>query len=218
MTKHFRRLSKHIYWLYNDDDIAANMEKADQLDSLLSKYGISDANNLEKILEKAQQSEAAEDTATIEINQELLSQYGISTEEGLKKALDNGIFGENFAHYSGSYGDCFSFVQTILERSKKNVINYLSSLSDDGYDLTDILEIAPTIYVIKKHDQEIYLMIRPSDYNQVIIYYDSEFDLLDYKTDWELWVEDGKSEPQKLTFGKILKLTGINKIPLRKVM
>lgn len=89
--------------------------------------------------------------------------------------------------------------------------------SDDGYDLSDISEIAPTIYVIKKHNQEIYLMIRPSDYNQVIIYYDSEFDLLDYKTDWELWVEDGKSKPQKLTFGKILKLTGVNKIPLRKV-
>jgi len=217
VTKYFRRLSKHIYWLYNDDDIAMNMEKADQLDSLLSKFGISDANNLEKILEKAQQSETAEDNATIEINQELLAQYGISTEEGLKRALENGIFGENFVHYSGSYGDCFSFVQMILERSKKNVINYLSSLSDDGYDLTDILEIAPTIYVIKKRNQEIYLMIRPSDYNQVIIYYDSEFDLLDYKTDWELWVEDGKSRPHKLTFGKILKLTGVNKIPLRKV-
>ena len=41
--------------------------------------------------------------------------------------------------------------------------------------------------------------------------------MLDYNKDWELWVEDGKKEPEKLTFGKILKLTGINKIPLKKV-
>jgi len=33
----------------------------------------------------------------------------------------------------------------------------------------------------------------------------------------ELWVEDGKSEPERMTFGKILKLTGVNKIPLWRI-
>ena len=213
--KYFGRLSKNIYWLYNDDDIARNMEKADQLDNRLSKYGISDASDLDKILEEANQPDNTGNVATIDINQELLAQYGISTEESLKRALEDNVFGEHFIHNPDINGNYFSFVQKILDRSKTNVISYLSE--DVDYDLTDILEIAPTIYVIKKFGQEIYLMIRPSDYDQIIIYYDSEFDVLDYTKDWELWVENGKSKPQKLTFGKILKITGVNKIPLRKV-
>ena len=33
----------------------------------------------------------------------------------------------------------------------------------------------------------------------------------------DVWVEDGREKPQQITFGKVLKLTGINRIPLRKV-
>ena len=40
-------------------------------------------------------------------------------------------------------------------------------------------------------------------------------DILDYSMDWELWVEDGKKKPQKITFGKMIKLTGLNRIPLK---
>ena len=45
-----------------------------------------------------------------------------------------------------------------------------------------------------------------------------EYDELSVKEismDWELWVEDGKSAPQKITFGKMIKLTGLNRIPLK---
>ena len=74
-----------------------------------------------------------------------------------------------------------------------------------------------TIFIIEKNKEQIYLITRPSDYSYVAIYYDSEKNVLDYNKDWELWVEDGKKEPEKITFGKMLKLTGINKIPLKKV-
>ena len=30
-----------------------------------------------------------------------------------------------------------------------------------------------------------------------------------------VYIEDGKKEPQKITFGKIIKLTGLNRIPLK---
>ena len=71
--------------------------------------------------------------------------------------------------------------------------------------------------VIKKDGKEIFLLARPSDGGEVRIYYETEKDLLDYTMDWELWVEDGKSEPQKITFGKMIKLTGLNRIPLRGI-
>lgn len=73
-------------------------------------------------------------------------------------------------------------------------------------------------YLLQKKDgREIYIIARPSDYNEVILYYDAEFETLDCDKDFELWVEDGKSDPEKLTFGKILRLTGVNRIPLRRI-
>ncbi len=74
-----------------------------------------------------------------------------------------------------------------------------------------------TIFTAKKDGREIYIIARPSDYDEVILYYDAEIDTLDYTKDFELWIEDGKTEPQKLTFGRILRLTGINRIPLRRI-
>lgn len=54
-----------------------------------------------------------------------------------------------------------------------------------------------------------------TDGGEVRIYYRTEMDILDYSMDWELWVENGKTVPQKITFGKIIKLTGLNRIPLK---
>ena len=49
------------------------------------------------------------------------------------------------------------------------------------------------------------------------MYYDAEFETLDYTKDFELWVDNGRTNPEKLTFGRILKLTGVNRIPLRRI-
>lgn len=73
------------------------------------------------------------------------------------------------------------------------------------------------LHAAAHHGKEIFLLARPSDGGEVRIYYETEKDLLDYTMDWELWVEDGKSEPQKITFGKMIKLTGLNRIPLRGI-
>ena len=114
-------------------------------------------------------------------------------------------------HDAGTY----EYLQTILERSKKNILSHLNSKEE--YDITEIRQIANTIFIIKKDGKEIFLLARPSDGGEVRIYYETEKDLLDYTMDWELWVEDGKSEPQKITFGKMIKLTGLNRIPLKGI-
>ena len=114
-------------------------------------------------------------------------------------------------HDAGTY----EYLQTILERSKNNILLHLNSKEE--YDITEMRQIANTIFIIKKDGKEIFLLARPSDGGEVRIYYETEKDLLDYTMDWELWVEDGKSEPQKITFGKMIKLTGLNRIPLRGI-
>ena len=107
------------------------------------------------------------------------------------------------------------YVKNILERAKKNIFNYLHTLTD--YDVSDPIEVTNTIFIIKKYGKEMILIMRPSDYGQVILYYGAEKDTLDFEKDYELWVEDGKEKPQQITFGKMLKLTGINRIPLKEV-
>lgn len=86
------------------------------------------------------------------------------------------------------------------------------------YDVSEPVNLTNTIFIIKKYGKEMVLITRPSDYEQVILYYGAEKDILDFEKDYELWVEDGKTAPQQITFGKMLKLTGINRIPLRKVV
>ena len=150
-----------------------------------------------------------------ESEEEMLIQYGITSDEQYQEALNMQVFKENF-HYTSSHDvSKYDYVNQILERAKNNIIDYLKMKPE--YDLTNIIEIDKTMFIIEKNNEQIYLIARPSDYRYVAIYYDSERNMLDYNKDWELWVEDGKKEPEKLTFGKILKLTGINKIPLKKV-
>lgn len=211
IRKVFALLYSNLHWFYNDEDIAANMQKVEEYDSVLSKYGVNDIQQLENILSKSKTA----DVSKIEITSELLAQWGITSEEELNKALQNNLLGENFIYTPTSDKDKFNYVQSILQRSKDNVMRYLGSLEE--YDVSKPIEIAKTVFLIRKNDEEIYVIPRPSDYDQVVIYYSSELDVLDYEKDCELWVENGKDTPIKLTFGKILKLTGVNKIPLRGI-
>lgn len=142
-------------------------------------------------------------------------QSGIFSDRGLERALENSFFAENFIHISDSNPIKFDYVQNILNRSRERILNYLKKKPD--YNLDNMIEIDKTIFLISKNNEEIYLITRPSDFGQIIIYYDTEKDVLDYEKDWEIWVENGRDEPEKVTFGKILKTTGINKIPLRKI-
>jgi len=103
-------------------------------------------------------------------------------------------------------------VQGLIHRSKENVLAYLRK--DQRYDITDWEEMAPTIIGgVRKMGQPVYIVVRPSDKGEVIIYYSSERDTLE-QPNAELWIDDGEIPPRHLTLGKILKTTGINRIPI----
>jgi hypothetical protein len=56
------------------------------------------------------------------------------------------------------------------------------------------------------------IVVRPAYDGTVIIYYQSEQDVLDYE-DHELWVETG-ADVRRITFGHILKTTEIRRFPI----
>lgn len=212
--KIFPEILENKHWLYDDKEIATNMKKAEVYDNLLEKYEISSPDILEQILKQTHNKNFLEYEKE-ELTEDLLIQSGICSEVELKNALGNAKFADYFIHKSDHTNLKFDYITQILERSKNNILKYLKT--QKGYDLNSIVELDKTIFLIKKNNEYIFILVRPSDYEQVILYYDSEKDILDYEKDWELWVENGIDQPQKITFGKMLKLTGINKIPLRKV-
>lgn len=106
----------------------------------------------------------------------------------------------------------FIYAQGLIERTKQNIIQFLNDHPD--YDCTDIEETAPTTLAgIIKNKVSIQIVVRPSDNGEVIIYYSSEKDTLDSDSS-ELWVDNGINDPHILTLGRILKSTGINRIPI----
>ena len=213
---YFKEIVDNKHWLYNDEEIAQNMKKAEKYDELLKKYNIQDSRDLERALKVFYQQSENVVVEEVEISEELMVQYGISSMEEFTKARELNIFKENFVHVSESDQSKFDFVKAILERSKNAVFAFLETMPE--YDVSEPVNLTNTIFIIKKYGKEMVLITRPSDYEQVILYYGAEKDILDFEKDYELWVEDGKTAPQQITFGKILKLTGINRIPLRKVV
>lgn len=211
IKQYFQELLDHLYWFYNDDEISESISKANDLDNVLSKFGISDIGQLEVILTQNESNVQI----TKSITDDLLCQYGISSKEELQRLIGSGILGNDFLHNIDSCPEKFQFVQQILQRALTNIQDHLRTTQ--GYDLTDSVLIHKTIFTAKKDGREIYIIARPSDYDEVILYYDAEIDTLDYTKDFELWIEDGKSKPEKLTFGRILRLTGVNRIPLRRI-
>lgn len=209
----YEELINNLHWFFNEEDIANNMTKVKDYDNVLNKYGVKDISELEKILSSTSIQIVNEDK--IEISKELLAEWGITSEAELLKLLNGKMLDQRFKYTPSHSSDRFNYAIEILQRSKNNVTKHLEKLSE--YDLTEIIEVAKTVFLIKKNSEELYIIARPSDYHKIVIFYDSELDVLDYEKDCELWVEDGKSVPQKITFGKILKLTGVNTIPLKEI-
>ena len=209
VNQYFSELLDHLYWFYNDDEIAESVAKATELDTILSKYGFSDISQLENMLIH----KTSEHSSELSI-EEVLARYGVSTQEELQRLIDIHILGEDFLHTSEASLEKFEYVQGIIQRAITNIKAYLVKI---GYNLDNSVDIHKTIFTATIDGREIYVIARPSDYDEVILYYDAEFDTLDYTKDFELWVDNGRTNPEKLTFGRILKLTGVNRIPLRRI-
>lgn len=147
-----------------------------------------------------------------QINQETLISLGVTSVEELEEALKDKNIAERFLHTSTPSIEMFLYVQGLISRAKTNVIEHLKTLA--GYDCSEIEELATTVIGgIKKDGLMIHVVVRPSDNGEVIVYYSSEKDTLDYENA-ELWIDNGKDIPRHLTLGKILKKTGINRIPV----
>lgn len=187
------------------------IQKVEELDNLFKELNINNLSELKEIWSSA--NNTIVDNSPITITQDILSSLGISSIQEFQTALKDKNFYDKFKHNSTPTEEMFLYAQNLISRAKENIINHLKTLNEK-YDCSELEELAHTVIGgIKKEGRYIDIVIRPSDNKQVIIYYSSEKDILD-SADAELWVDNGIDTPKHLTLGKILKKTGINKIPV----
>lgn len=199
--------SKHL--LYDDEEILSNLAKAEELGELLNDFQLTDISAIRELITKYNQNSTK---SLLPITEKILTDYGITSIIEWEKAIQNKNLAELFSHESVPTTDMFMYVQGLIKQAKKNIIIHLETLP--CYDLTNLDDTtAPTTLAgIIKDGREISIIIRPAYNGEVIIYYGSERDILDYE-DYELWIDDGIM-PKQITLGHILKSAEIIKFPI----
>ncbi len=110
--------------------------------------------------------------------------------------------------------------EELIGRSITNV--YRSLQSNQNYKVPDTLyewqgekyRVSKTIFRAEKAGQPIFVVIRPSDNDIVIVYYEEELSVLD-SSNYELWIDNGEVV-RELTLGEILKTANINMVPVNQ--
>jgi len=234
----FNVLCNNFYWFYNDDIISDNMQKAEKYEQLLSKHGVKNFQELEELLKQASNVQSAE---TINISKEQLAQLGINTEDDLLQVL-NILVGEGeltdsqlgelasgmsieevskkFLHSSKNNKLAYKYYEKIMDRAIQQVFYYLKETG--MYEMSDTLEEwkktshSPTVFRAKKKGIDKRIVVRPSDDDKIIFYYEQEVAAMD-DTNFELWTDNGNGNTRMITLGDIIKTTGISVIPLKNL-
>jgi hypothetical protein len=196
--------NKHL--LYDDEQILNNIERAEELSDLLSEYNVKNVNELRAVIEKHTAS-----SQLLPVTQQIIASLGITSVEDWTKALEDKNLAALFSHESTTTPEMFVLAQSLIRKAKKRVIGHLQQLGE--YDLTEMDETALTVLAgVKKDGRDVTIVVRPAYDGTVIIYYQSERDVLDF-VDHELWVDTG-DDVRRITFGHILKKTDIRRFPI----
>lgn len=204
------KLAEVVKAIGDNPKIIESFEKAEEVTKLLQEFNANNISDLKKMLISAQN--ISRNNSKILITQETLLSLGVTSIEELEDALKDKNIADQFIHTSTPTLQMFLSVQRLIKRAKDHVLQHLKTLPE--YDCSECEELATTVIGgIKKDGLPIYVVVRPSDNREVIVYYSSEKDTLD-NPNAELWIENGIDKPKHLTLGKILKITGINRIPV----
>ena len=203
-------LSKVAQALDDNPELLTSLTASEELSNLLKEFNSSSIEDLKKLLLAATAISGSQEK--LEITEDVIMSLGVTNLEELEEALKDKDLAALLDHTSYPNVKSFLYVEGLIKRAKKNILAHLETLPN--YDCSDAEDLAATVIGgIVKNGCEILVVIRPSDNGQVIVYYKSEKDSLDFENA-ELWIDDDLHEPMHLTLGKILKKTGIKKIPV----
>lgn len=187
------------------------IEKAEEIYSLLKQYNVKNLEQLREVLENKLTASPGNNTL-LPVTQEILANMGITSLKEWQEAIKDKDLAALYSHKSTPTTDMFVYVQSLIKKAKKKIVAHLKTLNNYNLDNLDDTT-APTILAgILKDEKEISIVARPAYNKEVIIYYGSERDILDYEPS-ELWVDDG-NQPKPISLGHLLKKAKIVKFPI----
>jgi hypothetical protein len=202
-------LSKVAAAIEEDPRLFENMKHAKEVLLLMKEFNVVSLKELREVLE-GKNTEG--NTPLLPVTEEILANMGIRSVAEWKEAIKDKNLAKMFSHESTPTTDMFVYVQTLIDKAKRNIIAYLRTLPDYNLDNLDNETASTTLAGIIKDGITISIIARPAYNGEVIIYYGSERDILDYEPS-ELWIDDGK-KPRKITLGHVLKKAQIVKFPV----
>jgi hypothetical protein len=204
-------LSKVAQAIEENPSLFENIEQAKEIYSLLKQYNVVDLEHLRELLD-GQNIDSKDQKTLLPITQEILLNMGISSLDEWREAIKDKDLAALFSHQSVPTTDMFVYVQSLIQKAKEQIIKHLHTLDDYNLDNLDVTT-APTILAgITKDGRSLSIVSRPAYNGEVIIYYGSERDILDYEPS-ELWIDDGV-KPKKISLGHLLKKAQIVKFPI----
>jgi hypothetical protein len=208
----FADLYNHKHKLYDDEEIANNIKQAESVKQLMDELNISSLEQMRELLSRNVLFEDSPESEIFEITTEILASWGVTTREEYNTLMGSDVTARIFKHYSIPTTMMFDKAQELIERAKINIVAYLTQSNNYNTEFMEL--IAPTVLAgITKEGVDIHVVFRPGDNGEVLFYYPSEKAALDLDNA-ELWVDDGIIDPFRLTLGRILQTTGINRIPI----
>lgn len=203
------KLSKVAEAIDQNPQLFENLERVKEIYALMRQYDVKDIDGLKDILEG---NSGPANRELLPVTQEILVNMGITSIEEWKLAIEDKDLSQLYTHTSVPTTDMFVYVQSMIRDAKKTIIAALEKL--DNYDLDELDDTtAPTILAgVLKDGNPISIVARPAFNNEVIIYYGSERDILDFEPS-ELWVDDGL-QARQITLGHVLKKAKIVKFPV----
>lgn len=204
----FPAIVSQRFLLYDDEILNENITKAEKLNNLLVRFNVLTIEALEQKIERLE----AGGRSLLPVTEEIIASLGITSVDEWEKAMENIDLKSLFDHKSVASPDMFILANTYINRARQRVIEHLRGLAD--YDLTDLdTDTADTILAgITKKGIPTQIVFRPAYKGEVIVYYETERDTLDFG-DAELWVDDG-IEVRQITLGYIIKKNAIKKFPI----
>jgi hypothetical protein len=204
-------LSKVAEAIEENPRLFENIEQAKEIYSLLKQYNVNDLQQLRELLDN-QESTQVEGNSLLPITQEILTNMGISSLEEWQDAIKDKDLASLFSHKSTPTTDMFVYVQSLIQKAKEKIIEYLQTLEDYNLDDLDDTTASTILAGIVKDGKTVSIVARPAYNGEVIIYYGSERDILDYEPS-ELWIDDG-IKPRMISLGHLLKKAQIVKFPI----
>ncbi|SEH48056.1 sacsin N-terminal ATP-binding-like domain-containing protein [Chryseobacterium culicis] len=201
------QLSKVVEAMEEDPKIFNNLDNTKEIFALLKRYSVEDMEQLRSLLENKSVKKSL-----LPITEDIITSMGITNVDEWEKAMEDRDLSAMYSHKSTPSREMFMYAQSLIKKAKENIIEYLKTLEDYNLDNLDDSTATTILAGIIKDGKEISIVARPAYNGEVIIYYGSERNTLDYSPS-ELWVDDGILQ-RKISLGHILKKAKIVKFPV----